>query len=254
MTTSEQQRDVGAERPPRPLGGRVYGSVPHLPGSNTGPADHTIHHGQAAICLLQARDRHDLVVVLEKLNGSMVAVARIGGEIVPLIRAGYRADDSHYEQHHLFAAWVYYHQERFRALLRPGERVCGEWLAQAHGTRYRLTEREPFAPFDLVSRGQRLPWFEAAHRFRKVDLIPPALIHAGQPLSLREAASRLGTRGYHDALDPAEGMVYRVERTDTGQVDFLAKWVRPGFPAGRYLPEISGQPPVWNWRPEWSEG
>ena len=111
------------KRPTRPLGGPAYGSIPHLPGSRTGPADRTIELGQARICLERTRDRHDLVIVLEKLDGSCVAVANLDGQIVPLMRAGYRAEDSHYEQHHLFAEWVAQHRKRFQKLLKPGERV-----------------------------------------------------------------------------------------------------------------------------------
>jgi hypothetical protein len=32
-------------------------------------------------------------------------------------------------------------------------------------------------------------------------------------------------------------------------VDFLVKYVRPGKLDGMYLPELSGQESVWNWRP-----
>ena len=75
------------KRPTRPLGGPAYGSIPHLPGSRTGPSDRTIELGQARICLERTRDRHDLVIVLEKLDGSCVAVANLDGQIVPLMRA-----------------------------------------------------------------------------------------------------------------------------------------------------------------------
>jgi hypothetical protein len=33
-------------------------------------------------------------------------------------------------------------------------------------------------------------------------------------------------------------------------VDFLAKYVRPDKVDGSLLPENTGQPAVWNWRPE----
>lgn len=49
-------------------------------------------------------------------------------------------------------------------------------------------------------------------------------------------------------LGPVEGAVYRVERR--GEVDFLAKWVRPDKQDGCYLPEVSGGEAVWNWRPD----
>lgn len=40
---------------------------------------------------VQTRDRHDLVIVQEKLDGSNVGIARLNGEILALTRAGYLA-------------------------------------------------------------------------------------------------------------------------------------------------------------------
>lgn len=59
------------------------------------------------------------------------------------------------------------------------------------------------------------------------------------------------------AIDPVEGAVWRVERSNpTGAkgerkegVDFLVRYVRPDKVDGLYLPEISGKEAVWNWIP-----
>jgi len=103
----------------KPLGIRAYGHIPHLPGSRLGPGDHKVHEGQARIATEKARDRHDRIIVQEKLDGSCVSVAKINGEIVPLGRAGYRAVSSPYEMHIRFATWVYEPAvlARFEALL-----------------------------------------------------------------------------------------------------------------------------------------
>ena len=130
--------------PIKPLGIKSYGSIPHLPGSRRGPSDHGCNDGQLRIATSKARDKHDRIIVQEKLDGSNVSVAKVNGIVMPLTRAGYRAEDSIYAQHIRFAEWVYFHQSRFDELLSEGERVCGEWLYQAHGTRYHLPH-EPFA-------------------------------------------------------------------------------------------------------------
>jgi hypothetical protein len=49
----------------------------------------------------------------------------------------------------------------------------------------------------------------------------------------------------HGAVDPIEGVVYRVERK--GSVEFLAKFVRPDKQVVSYLREVSVPPNVWNW-------
>jgi hypothetical protein len=229
----------------KPLGGRAYGSIPHLPGSRLGPGDHHVSPGQARLCWEQARDRHDRIVVSEKLDGSTCAVAKVGGDIIPLVRKGYRAARSRFRQHHLFAEWVADHAGRFDHVLHEGERLVGEWLAQAHGTRYVLPH-EPYVALDLMQGGTRLPWDAVQERVAPW-FITPHLLHDGGPFPLADAVAALGPHGYHGALDPPEGAVWRVERR--GAVEFLAQWVRPDKVDGAYLPEISGGDPIWHWPP-----
>lgn len=133
----------------KPLGRKNYGSIGHLPCSRMGPGDHACHEGQQRIATEKARDKHDVIIVMEKVDGSNVGIARVGDEIHALGRAGYLAQSSKYEQHQLFAAWVRESEEFWRDMLQPGERLVGEWLAQAHSTRYTLP-LGPFAAFDLM--------------------------------------------------------------------------------------------------------
>jgi hypothetical protein len=235
----------------RPLGGKAYGSIPHLPGSRTGPADRHLSPTHARICTERPRDAHDHVVVLEKLDGSCVAAARLGDAIVALGREGRLAAHSPNEARRLWAAWVTQHTERFLATLQPGERLVGEWLALAHGTRYAL-RHEPFVAFDLLSGNERLPWHEVRARVSAGGFVTPGLIHEGGPLSIEAAMERLQGGGFHGAIDPVEGAVWRVERRAEGasRVDFLAKYVRPDKVDGSLLPENTHLPAVWNWRPE----
>ena len=141
----------------KPLGQKAYGSIPHLPYSRLGVGDHSCDLGQANIALKQTRDRKDLVIVQEKLDGSNCTVTKINGQIIALGRSGYIAETSPYEQHKYFAKWVEREEKRFNKLLNEGERVCGEWLLQAHGTRYKL-KHEPFIPFDIMVKHDRMTY------------------------------------------------------------------------------------------------
>ena len=245
-----------ADFPSKPLGIKNYGHIPHLPGSRMGPGDHHCDEGQARIATEALRDRHDLVIVLEKLDGSNVGIARLNGALYPLNRSGYLATSSPYAQHQLFAAWVYENQDRLLAVLRDGERLCGEWLAQAHGTRYAL-RHEPFVAFDLMAGNKRSTFTELVERARLGDFTTPALLHRGGPRSIDSVMVHLADGGFHGALDPVEGAVWRVERHELvhpgrgGErrpvVDFLAKYVRPDKVDGCYLPEINGGQAHWNW-------
>ena len=139
----------------KPLAKKAYGSIPHLPGSRLGTGEYCITEGQAKIATECARDEHDRIIVQEKLDGSNVAVAKKEGKIIALNRAGYLASSSKYRQHIVFDAFVRMNELRFSELLNEGERVCGEWLMQAHGTIYKLSH-EPFVPFDIIRDDQRV--------------------------------------------------------------------------------------------------
>lgn len=242
----------------KPLGIKNYGHIPHLPGSRMGPGDHACHVGQARIATERVRDRHDLVVVQEKLDGSNVGVALLDGVLHPLSRAGYLASTSPYEQHWRFGEWVYANQDRFLAVLREGERLVGEWLMQAHGTRYTLTH-DPFVAFDLMIGSTRTPYDQLVQRLAPGAFVLPSLLHRGGAFSIEAALQALNEYGFHGACDPVEGAVWRVERNEltapgrsqerAWQVDFLVKYVRPDKVDGCYLGDISGQADVWNWRP-----
>jgi hypothetical protein len=234
---------VTTERAAKPIGIKAYGHIGHLPGSRMGPGDHQLNPGQDRIATQRSRDKHDVVTVQEKLDGSCVAVALLDGVLHPLQRAGYPAASSPFEQHHLFADWVWLNEARFRAVLHEGERLVGEWLAMAHGTRYDLTDRDPFVAFDLMTGADRLPVEDFYNRVYVAGFDTPRILATG-PTNITAALEALGTYGHYGALDPVEGAVWRVERK--GKVDFLAKYVRPDKVDGSYF---EGEP-VWNWRPE----
>lgn len=236
----------------KPLGGKNYGSIAHLPGSRLGPGDHKCHEGQERICNTKTRDKHDLIIVQEKLDGSNVGVAKVGGQIVALTRAGYLAHTSPYAQHHKFGDWVRDNAARFDAVLSEGERIVGEWLLQAHGTRYAL-KHEPFVAFDIMTGTKRTIHSTVTDRLDGLFVLPH-VVHIGEAISIADAMTALGEFGKHGALDPVEGAMWRVERNDLKNgkrewiVDFLAKYVRPDKQDGCYLLKDGEgvEMPVWN--------
>lgn len=214
-----------------------------------GPTDSACPEGQQRIATLKARDKHDVVIVTEKLDGSNVGIARVGDAIHALGRAGYLAQTSRFEQHQLFAAWVREREPFWRDVLAPGQRLVGEWMAQAHGTRYTLP-LGPFAAFDLMEGERRLLFGQLELLCLEHGIAMPKLLHIGGPISV-ETAMELHGLGNHGCLDEPEGVVYRIERK--GQYDFMAKWVRPDKVDGKWLPDVTGSlspgVPIWNWRP-----
>jgi hypothetical protein len=227
----------------KPLGQKAYGSIPHLPGSRLGPGDYSITEGQAKIATEKPRDEYDLIIVQEKLDGSNTAVAKVEGEILALTRSGYLATTSPYRQHHFFARWVKENVKRFAALLNEKERLSGEWLAMAHGTRYELPH-EPFVPFDFFTRSnERIPYNEFEIKMKQYDFTVPFLLHIGGSFSVENMINAICKSG-HGALDEVEGAIWRVERKN--KVDFLCKYVHHNKQDGKYFAEVTGQGEVWN--------
>jgi hypothetical protein len=237
----------------KPLGKKTYGSIPHLPNSRLGPSDKQANPGHVRIATKKVRDKHDLVSVTEKLDGSNVAVAKINGVLLPLSRAGYLATTSPYEQHHYWHAWVMEHYKRFDEFLNEGEWVSGEWCIQAHSTRYDFP-RSPWFVIDIFREGKRISQFEVTHRVEIVEFEEPKLLAYGPhsngliPPTFNGMLAIIENHpfGFHGAIDPIEGFVYRVERK--GEFDFLCKYVRPDKQDGIYLVDEHGNqlPPTWN--------
>lgn len=229
-------------KPNKPLGYKAYGSIPHLPGSRRGPADKGLSEQQSKILTERTRDKFDCVIVQEKLDGSNVSVAKINGQIVPLIRAGYSAIDSNYKQHHKFHDWAMKRRSDFDFVLNEGERIVGEWLYEAHGTRYNLTH-DPFVAFDIMNGKNRALTCDVNRRCREAGFITPHIIHWGDSFSIEDMLNALEP-SHHGAIDPVEGAIWRVERK--GVVDFLGKYVRHDKVDGKYLESRTGLEPIYN--------
>lgn len=215
----------------KPLGKKSYGSIPHLIGSRLGSGDYHAHEGQVKICTEKSRDKHDIIIVQEKLDGGNVGVVKLNGKIIAITRAGYLAVDSPYKTHHVFERYVREEEKRFKGLLKEGERICGEWLFTAVGTIYNLPH-EPFVPFDLITGVERVNYSEFSDRIDVYGFVKPRVISIGKPLSIEQVEDELD-KGTHGHQEPVEGAIWRVERKQ--KVDFLAKYVRHSKQDGKYL-------------------
>lgn len=222
---------------------RAYDSIAHLPGSRMTAADHRATANVAAACLEESGDTSVQVIVQEKLDGSCMAVWRDGGQLIATARSGRLARESELVQHRLFGLWVDSRRDRFLTVLRDGERLVGEWLALAHGTRYALPH-DPFVVFDLFAGDRPLSVDRLVERIGTAFILP-RIVCRGSPQPIASVLARLDPSG-HGALDPVEGAVWRVERS--GCPAAIAKWVRPEKDDGKYLPG-AGSSPAWNWRP-----
>lgn len=231
----------------KPLNIKNYGSIPHLSNSKLGIGDHYIGFGQEKILTEKVRDKHDEVFVFEKYDGSNVGIGKLNGKIFALTRSGYEAKTSPYGQHHIFHDWVQSRLPLFDYILDEGERITGEWIAQAHGIIYDIDRRlDPiifFDFFDAKNNRKNYNYLEELYKIHGLQL--PRMLHRGASKSVESLVSELNKKTYGITPETKpEGMVYRVERK--GKVDFLAKWVRSDFEAGKYIIDKHESELIWN--------
>ena len=228
----------------KPLGKKNYGSIPHLSNSKLGDGDYFITAGQERILTEKKRDRHDNILAFEKYDGSNVGICKIDNKIFALTRSGYEAKKSPYKQHHLFSQWVYRRENLFSDMLSNGERIIGEWLAQAHGLIYDISV-EPIVFFDYFIGKKRVVYEELAANAMKYGLQLPRKLHEGDPVKVENLLSILNEKTIGiESVELPEGIVFRVERK--GEVDFLAKWVRSDFQSGIFCINVEEKDLVWN--------
>lgn len=215
----------------KPLGRKSYGSIPHLLGSKMGVGDKRITQGQHDYICNKYR-KGDEIIVQEKLDGSCVSIAKHNGIIMSLTRSGYLASESEFAQHHMFDEWVRFRKIYFNKILKEGERVVGEWLAQAHGTHVKLVH-DPFVAFDIVSGFQRVPYDEFQSRING-KIVTPHVFHKGKNFSEEQILKVISGTSFH-GHEKIEGVICRLETN--GKFNYIAKYVRHDYQAGIYMKE-----------------
>lgn len=235
--------------PSRVLSYKTYNSIGHLPHSRTGTADSRISEQSAKQMLSELPNQQSLVIVQEKIDGSNVCVVRHNGELITLGRSGFPCKDSNQEQHVMFDAWVNLNRDKFEKLLpNESDRVVGEWIALAHGTKYTIgvegDYEQPFIAFDLFN-GANLrarSFIECTQRIYAAGLIMPKVIHIGGTCSVPRALRILNqTVGSH-----AEGLVYRLE--EAGVLKTIAKFVKHDKVDGLFMIDRESSEYIWNWK------
>jgi hypothetical protein len=241
-----ETRPEGYVKPPKPLGHKAYGSTPHLIGSRLGPGDYSLTPEQSALFVGERRRKGDRFLVTEKIDGSCVSVARVEGRILALQRAGYLASTSPFPLHHAFDRWVRDREKLFSELLGDHERLVGEWLHTAMGTRFEISDPDDLlAGFAMFGGQKRLPYDEFAERTGKLDLRRAKLLSDGPGISIDRAMELVGENGHHGALDGAEGAVWVMETN--GEFNSIAKFVRADKVDGKYMGGITGGADVVNY-------
>ncbi|MCZ7860718.1 hypothetical protein O9X98_04810 [Agrobacterium salinitolerans] len=240
-------RDPEFVKPPKPLGFKAYGSTPHIIGSRLGPGDYSLTPEHSDLFTGKRSRRGDRIIVTEKIDGSCVSVAKKDGSILALQRAGYAAATSPFALHHAFDRWVTERRDRFDAMLAEGERIVGEWLHTAMGTKYDIVDPDQLlVAFAIFGGRQRVCYDEFMERCDRDGLPRAHVMSDGKGIDAEEAMSILGADGFHGALDGIEGAVWVMETN--GAFNAIAKYVKADKVDGKYIASITGEGDVVNYR------
>lgn len=220
---------------------RSYDNILHLPNSKMSDGGSYCTEEQAKMVCEKKVYEQDIIIVQEKLDGSNVAVTKIDNNLICLTKNGSNAKKSLSKEHQLFYWWVKQNYSRFNEILNEGEKICGEWLVQAHGTKYSLNH-EPFVVIDLMVNNKRLLFKDVFNRLNG-KFVLPSIISIGEPISINKALKKLGKYGLHNAKEEAEGIIWRLERE--GQVKFICKYVKHNKEKEKYLSQ-NKEEIVWN--------
>jgi len=225
-----------------------YGSVPHLSNSRLGSGDHYVNMGMERILTEKKRDKNDRILAFEKYDGSNVGIVKLDNQIIPITRSGYKASSSPYIQHYMFNDWVYKNISLFIDLLDNGERITGEWMAQAHGLKYNI-KSEPILFFDYFNNENKRDKYDLfKQKCDNYGLNTVRLLHDGDPIKSDKLLDKLNEKtDFMESELLPEGIVYRVERN--GVMDFMAKWVRSDYIPGVFMMGKGEHELIWNWRP-----
>lgn len=100
-----------------------YGSIPHLSISKLNQeADKRVTIGQENILTHKTRDKHDIIIVTEKVDGANVGILKKDGDIFGVSRNGLDVRSSTIKQIRLFQDYIDKHRNRYFEMLKEGER------------------------------------------------------------------------------------------------------------------------------------
>ncbi len=204
-----------------------YGSIPHLSTSKLNEkADKKICLQQEEILTTEKIKKGEEIIVLEKVDGTNISIMKINNDLYGVVKSGYDVRTSNFEHIRKFQNFLDKNKQKYMKILKNGEKISGEWMIKTHSVLYNLPH-EPFIAFDFQSLNkERFSYDELKEICDKYEIISTGLVHRGDSISAALAMDKLGN-GFHGAINPPEGIVYRLERK--GKVIFMAKHVREGI-------------------------
>lgn len=214
---------------PEKLIPRNFGHIGHITGSKMiDSSDSLLSEEDQKKFICCKRDKNDIVIITEKIDGMNAGVVKKNGLLYPVNRKGYdtrlmgqvRAELRQLGEG--WAIWVDDHYDLYDSILEEGERLVFEYAEFTHTLEYRFKCDPVFLLAKYDKNNRRLNYAALTELAQKHRIMQPPLLNIGVALPPSIVISQYpnGLIGVKDAI---EGIVYSYEHN--GEHESCAKFV-----------------------------
>jgi len=208
---------------------RNFGHIGHLPGSKMiDVTDKLLHENEITKFTVCKRDKDDLVIITEKIDGMNAGVVKKNGMLYPINRKGYDSREMGIHCSDLqvlgdtWAEWVDQYYSIYDVMLKEGERLVFENCIIQHTLQYKFKDDPVFLLAKYSADNKRLD-YKSLTRIAKYYKIPqPPLLNMGAAIPPQIILNQF-PKGCVGVRGEIEGIVYTYEHN--GQFESNAKFV-----------------------------
>lgn len=208
---------------------RNFGSIGHLSGSKMiDKSDSLLSKEEQAKYTECKRDKNDLVIITEKIDGMNAGVVKIDGLLYPINRKGYdtRIMGSQHKDLEMlgngWAQWVDAHYWLYDQILREGERLVFEYAEWRHTLEYKFKCEPVFLLAKYNDENRRINYASLSELANEYNLVQPPLLNIGVAIP-PEIILKQYPKGLAGVKGKIEGIVYNYEHN--GNHESCAKYV-----------------------------
>jgi hypothetical protein len=208
---------------------RNFGHIGHLTGSKLIDIEDKLIDLDAqekfTVC---KRDKNDLVIITEKIDGMNAGVVKKTGLLYPINRKGYDSRGMGLQHKDLellgneWARWVDDHYELYDFILEEGERLVFENCMFQHTLKYRFKNGPVFLLAKYRANNKRLNYSDLTHLANAYNIQQPPLLNMGVAIPPQIIINQY-PKGLVGVKGKIEGIVYSYEHND--EVEANAKFV-----------------------------
>lgn len=198
-----------------------FGSIGHLKGSKLiDSKDKLLSEKEQYKYTICKRNKKDLVIITEKIDGMNAGVIKRNGLIYPINRNGYDSRTMgtvHKELQLLgieWAKWVDSNYLKYNSILQEGERLVFENCIMQHTLKYEFKDEPVFLLAKYNSDNKKISFNELLSLARTYSIQQPPVLNIGVAIS-PEIIIQQYPKGIVGVKGEIEGIVYNYEHNGT---------------------------------------